>query len=128
MEELFEELDHDGSGEISLVELQRHMHQPKVSSYFSALNLDVKQVKQLFHLIDFDHSGAIDKDEFIIGCTRLRGEAKELDVAILQYETKLIRNLVIQLGEHMDNHFAAHTGSETASPETDKGCSRINSL
>merc|ERR1712113_259032 len=105
MEKLFDELDHDASGAISLDELEAHMQDPKLTAYFSALHLDVTQVKKLFHLIDLDKSGSIEREEFIFGCMSLKGTAKNLDVAILQYETLVVRNLVIRLGAHLDGWF-----------------------
>jgi hypothetical protein len=102
---LFVELDHDGSGEISLEELQGHMLVPKVEAYFKHLDLDVSQAKKLFRLMDLDKSGTISREEFIVGCSRLRGEAKELDIAILQYEIRWIKNLLVNLGHHLDEHF-----------------------
>jgi hypothetical protein len=105
MDFLFLELDQDGSGEISLEELQSHMLVPKVEAYFKALDLDVSKAKKLFKLMDSDNSGTISREEFIVGASRLRGEAKELDVAILQYEIKGIKSLVVTLGLHLDEHF-----------------------
>jgi len=106
MEQVFDELDSSGAGHIGMAELEEHMNDPKLIAYFSALSLDIKQVRKLFHLIDADRSGLIDREEFIHGCFNLKGNAKNLDVAILQYESRRIGNLVLQLGEHIDEMFA----------------------
>jgi hypothetical protein len=107
MRNLFEELDRNDSGEISLQELESHMQEPKVVAYFNALNLDLKQVNKLFNLMDLDKSGTLDPEEFVFGCLNLKGNAKTLDMAILQYETRWLRNLVIELGNHFDEHFSS---------------------
>merc|ERR1719401_1465964 len=107
MEHLFEELDHDGSGEINLKELQERMYHPRVTAWLKALYLEVKQVGMMFQLIDVDKNGSIDRGEFIVGCTRLRGEARQLDVAILTYETRWLKRLLLTLGDHVDSLFAA---------------------
>mmetsp|Transcript_102381 Transcript_102381/g.267212 ORF Transcript_102381/g.267212 Transcript_102381/m.267212 type:complete len:103 (+) Transcript_102381:1-309(+) len=85
---------------------------PQVNAYFRAIDLNVFKVAKLFQLMDKDGSGDIDKKEFTQGCARLRGEAKELDVAILQLQMKQIaavstsiRDLVVQLGAHLDDKF-----------------------
>jgi hypothetical protein len=114
MHNLFQELDRNDSGEISLEELETHMQEPKVVAYFSALNLDVKQVNKLFNLMDLDKSGTLDPEEFVFGCVNLKGNAKTLDLAILQYETRWLRNLVIQLGDHLDDYFGV--GCATTAP------------
>jgi len=94
MHDLFEELDADGSGRISLPDLMTHIMDPKVNAFLRALDLNVFKVKDFFHLLDVNRTGDIDLSEFIFGCTRLRGEAKELDVAILQYEMKALTHEV----------------------------------
>jgi len=112
MDSVFDELDPDRSGTIRLYELQNHIMDPKVNAYFSAIDLNVFKVTKLFHLMDRDGSGDIDKKEFTQGCARLKGEAKELDLAILQLEMRQlammsssIKDLVIGLGEHIDDKF-----------------------
>merc|ERR1712032_1441447 len=94
MEFLFDELDSNGSGKISLNELEAHLHEPHVAAYFSALDLDIKRVRKLFMLIDWDRSGGIDREEFTFGCLRLKGAAKSLDLAILDGEVKSIRKVI----------------------------------
>jgi len=110
MDQIFDELDANDSGAITAEELENHMSDPKAVAYFASLSLDLKQVKRLFHLIDIDKSGTIDWNEFIFGCLHLKGEAKNLDIAIIQLELRWIRELVFKLGEHFDNHFSSmHT-------------------
>merc|ERR1712066_548814 len=101
----------------SLEELELQMQEPRVIAYFSALNLDIKQVKQLFNLIDLDSSGHINKEEFVFGCLNLKGNAKNLDVAILQYETRSLKRLIIQLGEHIDVYFGGASSSKNSPQE-----------
>eukprot|EP00446_Apocalathium_sp_SHHI-4_P058968 CAMPEP_0177412186 /NCGR_PEP_ID=MMETSP0368-20130122/65853_1 /TAXON_ID=447022 ORGANISM="Scrippsiella hangoei-like, Strain SHHI-4" /NCGR_SAMPLE_ID=MMETSP0368 /ASSEMBLY_ACC=CAM_ASM_000363 /LENGTH=121 /DNA_ID=CAMNT_0018881425 /DNA_START=20 /DNA_END=382 /DNA_ORIENTATION=+ len=102
MDRVFEELDANGNGQIGLFELEEHLNDPRMGAYFSALSPDIKQVGKLFRLMDVDKSGLIDREEFISGCFNLKGNAKNLDVAILQYETKRIGRLIVKLGEHLD--------------------------
>merc|ERR1719254_193366 len=97
MEQIFDELDADGSGSIGLDELEERMEDPHMTAYFSSLSLDIKQVRKLFHLMDLDKSGQIDKEEFISGCFSLKGQAKNLDVAILLQETRRVGRLILEL-------------------------------
>jgi len=110
MDNVFDELDPDRSGTIRLFELQNHIMDPRVNAYFRAIDLNVFKVAKLFQLMDKDGSGDIDKREFTQGCARLKGDAKELDVAILHLEmrqlamtTSSIRDLVVGLGDHIDD-------------------------
>merc|ERR1712224_1178065 len=45
-------------------------------------------------------SGTVGVDEFVVGCLRLRGEAKSVDVATIMYENKRIMSRLKHLGEH----------------------------
>merc|ERR1712129_148157 len=95
MADIFKQLDEDGDGRINLNELQEHLDNPSVGAYFSKLGVDVNEVERLFNLLDEDGSGNIDNDEFMFGCLRLKGEAKSLDLAILQREVDSLKQEVI---------------------------------
>lgn len=88
MERLFTELDHDCTGTISVQELAQRFQDPKIHAYFKAIDLKVYKIKRLFMLLDTDKSGSIDHVEFRKGCDRLRGDASQLDQAIIQYQMK----------------------------------------
>jgi hypothetical protein len=90
MERLFTELDRDCTGTISMAELSERFQDPKISAYFKAIDLKVYKIKRLFTLLDVDRSGSIDHVEFRKGCDRLRGDASQLDQAIIQYQMKAL--------------------------------------
>merc|ERR1719421_1578498 len=48
----------------------------------------VHELETVFCEIDTDGSGYIDIQEFTMGCIRLKGEAKGVDLATLMYENK----------------------------------------
>ncbi|CAJ1400198.1 unnamed protein product [Effrenium voratum] len=83
---LFTNLDADDSGYISLVELEENMHKKEVQTYFEALELDVHDAWTFFKLLDTDGGAAIEIEEFLFGCLRLRGPARALDMAKMQHE------------------------------------------
>jgi len=80
MRRIFAEVDQDGSGQIVFEEMCEHLKDPDVGAYFSKLGVDVDEVEKLFVLLDEDGSGTIEKQEFMFGCLRLKGEAKSLDL------------------------------------------------
>lgn len=83
---LFCNLDADESGYISLVELEENMHKKSVQTYFEALELDVSDAWTFFKLLDTDGGAAIEIEEFLLGCLRLRGPARALDLAKMQHD------------------------------------------
>jgi len=85
---LFEEMDTTNSGCLSLAEFKEHLDDDRAVAYFNALELDFEQAEHLFMLLDVDNSGAVDFEEFLDGCEKLKGEARSIDLAMLHYEMK----------------------------------------
>jgi len=57
-------------------------------AYFASLQIDVGEAKSLYQLLDTDEDGSIAIEEFVLGCMRLKGMAKAVDIAMIMYETK----------------------------------------
>jgi len=95
MQRVFEELDTNNSGAITLEEFEKQMEDENVLTFMSTLELDVDQVWMLLCLLDRDQNGAVDLEEFITGCISLKGGAKSLDMAILKYQVEwMVYNMV----------------------------------
>merc|ERR1719174_1929741 len=90
LQRVFMELDNDGSGTLTLDEFERQIQDESILTYLRALDLDIDQVRILLPLLDVDQNGEVDIEEFITGCLRLKGGAKSLDMAILQYQIEWI--------------------------------------
>jgi len=86
MRKLFANADRDGSGTMNLEEFETHLKSKEVRAHFLSLGIEVDKVKGLFRLLDLDMSGELSLDEFVLGCTRLKGPAKSIDLATLMYE------------------------------------------
>merc|ERR1719442_372839 len=52
------------------------------------MGLQATTAMHLFRLLDLDNSNTITSSEFVMGCIRLQGGAKNVDVATLMYENK----------------------------------------
>jgi voltage-gated sodium channel len=85
---LFKEADVDNTGAMSWEEFRRLIQDKRMQAYFATLEIDVTEARGLFRLLDTDESDTVSYDEFIVGCFRLKGQAKELDLATLMYENK----------------------------------------
>mmetsp|Transcript_29193 Transcript_29193/g.73272 ORF Transcript_29193/g.73272 Transcript_29193/m.73272 type:complete len:301 (+) Transcript_29193:2220-3122(+) len=79
----FHDADTDKSGMLSWEEFERHLDDNRVKAYFQALELDVSEAHLLFELLDQDDSDAVEIDEFVGGCMRLKGTARSLDVNMI---------------------------------------------
>jgi hypothetical protein len=98
--EMFEDMDEDESGSITLEELHKYFRDHRMRSYFQVLGLDAHDCDRLFRLLDEDNSGAVSIDEFLTGCLRLKGDARSIDVHFLIYECKDILAGVNALLKH----------------------------
>jgi len=87
--QLFAQVDTTRSGTISWEQFEEALESEDMREVFKQLDLDVSEALGLFQLLDTDRTGNIDADEFISGCTRLRGPAKALDLNLLKMQTRL---------------------------------------
>eukprot|EP00927_Polykrikos_kofoidii_P084499 TRINITY_DN8915_c0_g1_i1.p1 TRINITY_DN8915_c0_g1~~TRINITY_DN8915_c0_g1_i1.p1 ORF type:complete len:609 (+),score=101.45 TRINITY_DN8915_c0_g1_i1:69-1895(+) len=93
---MFENMDQDASGTISVEEFEHHINDEKVSGFFVLLDIDASDAFSLFRLLDEDGSGAIDAEEFVDGCLRLQGSARSIDLAKIRHENKYMLNCLSQ--------------------------------
>lgn len=103
VEQVFDELDDDNSGRITLAEFEDHLDKPKVEAYFRGIGINVKEVARLFALMDTDGSGGVSRREFMEGCLKLKGEATSLDFAIVRYEVQALRQMILILDQHLSD-------------------------
>merc|ERR1712190_383780 len=81
-------IDDDRSGIIGWDKFSEYLKKPEVQAYFSTQQLDASDAKELFILLDVDGTDEVKLDDFVLGCKKLRGQAKDVDVASLLRETK----------------------------------------
>mmetsp|Transcript_96358 Transcript_96358/g.152363 ORF Transcript_96358/g.152363 Transcript_96358/m.152363 type:complete len:137 (+) Transcript_96358:3-413(+) len=81
---------------LSYSEFEDVLTSEKTSAYLAAIQLDVTDAWELFKLLDTDESALIDVEEFVHGCLRLKGTAKAIDVAKLDYEMKMRQKRLVK--------------------------------
>jgi len=86
IKDLFQEIDEAHTGIITYETFQQKMHTPEVRTYFETIDLDVWDAWSFFKLLDLDEGGSVEIEEFLMGCLRLRGSARSMDVAKLMYD------------------------------------------
>jgi hypothetical protein len=105
LQRVFEELDSNGSGTLTLDEFEQQIQDEHILTYLSTLELDIDQVRVLLSLLDVDQNGEVDIEEFITGCLRLKGRAKSLDMAILQYQIEWMLHNLSSLSDNISQGF-----------------------
>mmetsp|Transcript_49477 Transcript_49477/g.115720 ORF Transcript_49477/g.115720 Transcript_49477/m.115720 type:complete len:706 (-) Transcript_49477:15-2132(-) len=88
LREVFQEIDTDNSGFVTTSEFDACLSTDGGKAFFEVLGLSAAQANELFRLMDADGSGSVDIDEFLDGCTRFTGEAKNFDIQCILLENR----------------------------------------
>jgi len=115
LREVFMEMDETTRYEVSIEDLEDAFNQNKLSTFLESLGISTDDVWGLFCLLDTDHNGAVDLDEFVRGCMQLRGPAKSLQLAKMSFENKVTRRAIRNLADQMQDvkHFLLKLTSTT---------------
>jgi hypothetical protein len=108
---VFTEADIDKNGMLDTEEFDMHLEDRRVRAYLHHLGLQVDEAKGLFRLLDIGNTGKVDRKEFVLGCMRLKGPAKNVDVATLLYENKRMCELWTHFMVYVEEQFAFLTTS-----------------
>eukprot|EP00933_Yihiella_yeosuensis_P028362 TRINITY_DN2216_c0_g1_i1.p1 TRINITY_DN2216_c0_g1~~TRINITY_DN2216_c0_g1_i1.p1 ORF type:complete len:630 (-),score=121.26 TRINITY_DN2216_c0_g1_i1:419-2308(-) len=84
LQEIFELADADGSGTLTLDEVQLAVQKPEIYNKLKMIDFPVDEPEQIFALLDYDGSGELTTEEFISGCIRMKGGAKSKDLLVAQ--------------------------------------------
>jgi len=88
LDEVFNEIDKNNTGYLTIHEFEAVVADPRVVAYFRSMGVHISTAYHLFRLLDLDNSNTVSSSEFVLGCLRLQGAAKNVDVATLMYENK----------------------------------------
>merc|ERR1711862_601678 len=94
---LFDQIDSDQSGTITIGELEHHLQNKAVQAFFQALGIEPYDAWTLFKLMDENDSHNIDIEKFVVGCLKLNGNAKSTELLKLAYDNKWIAKKLLQL-------------------------------
>merc|ERR1712136_286300 len=103
LEDLFHDLDANGSGTISFEDFTKHLEQHETSALFSVLGIEVSDAISFFETLDVDGSHELEIDEFVMGCLNLRGNVRTVDVATLLRENKRLMQRIGKIAKRTDN-------------------------
>merc|ERR1712137_308097 len=87
MRRVLSEVDTNNSGYIYWKEFANHIDHPDVQRFLSVLDIDHMEVRMLFDALGDGGTSAIRIEDFVDGCTKIKGIAKSVDLYILTYYT-----------------------------------------
>lgn len=100
--ELFGTMDHFDTGELTVDELEKHIEDDTVKAYFEHLDLDIDKAWDIFRLLDIDENGTVSMQEFVVGCLKLRGQARSMDLAIIGYDFQRVAEKLSEFMEFVE--------------------------
>eukprot|EP00811_Abedinium_folium_P034069 NODE_6983_length_1619_cov_7.542895.p1 GENE.NODE_6983_length_1619_cov_7.542895~~NODE_6983_length_1619_cov_7.542895.p1 ORF type:complete len:401 (-),score=102.28 NODE_6983_length_1619_cov_7.542895:193-1395(-) len=92
LSDVFGHMDKDGSGTLTLQELDESLCIEDVQRTFCALELATNEATELFNLLDYQGSGEVTIKNFIAGCLRLSGGSgnSNMDQATVLYQQRKV--------------------------------------
>merc|ERR1712048_445133 len=85
---IFNEADIDGSGSLTWEEFQHHLQDARIQAYLATLELDVTELRGVFEMLDLQGTEEVNIGDFVMGCMKLKGPAKSIDVCTILYENR----------------------------------------
>jgi len=90
LQNLFKQLDTSGDGLVTWAELQEVFSNPKLKIWMSILEIDSTDLEGLFRSIDVNGDGGITCDELLAGASRIKGNAKSIDIVHVLAQLKVV--------------------------------------
>jgi hypothetical protein len=118
MRAVFHEADKDGDCKVTWDEFREYLADDEVAAFFSSLGLDVNVAQALFVLLDVDDSEAVNIDEFVQGCNRLKGGARSIDVNMLLYQTEKLQNQFLDCMDSLGRELQRLAAAMDLDPDT----------
>eukprot|EP00930_Biecheleria_cincta_P069583 TRINITY_DN57301_c0_g1_i1.p1 TRINITY_DN57301_c0_g1~~TRINITY_DN57301_c0_g1_i1.p1 ORF type:complete len:456 (+),score=60.79 TRINITY_DN57301_c0_g1_i1:37-1368(+) len=100
MRHLFEMFDTNDSGTLTVTEFEDVLKNVHMSAVLMAMDIDASDAWALFQMLDINDDKSINSDEFIVGCLRLRGPAKALDIMHLDRKVDRLMEALDNISVH----------------------------
>jgi len=124
---LFDDIDKKGSGLLSLQDLENRFNDESVRAYFASLDLDHHDAWTLFKLLDTKVEHIVDVEDFAMGCLRLKGMAKRIDIEKLMYDQARMMKGLGAFSIFVEQHLRA-LSSLVGSPQARDDLSEVEPL
>lgn len=103
LKEIFLLADEDGSGELDIVEFLAALEDEEILWKMRSLDLPIDDAARLFTVIDGEGTRNLTMDEFIEGCTKLKGPARSRDLLAITSQADTLGKKMDALGEELQD-------------------------
>jgi len=79
-------LDTTGTGKVALEGFMSQVDNPEMVKFAMDMEISIIELKQFFTVLSANGRRKVDLESFIVGCIKLRGQAKSMDLWGLYYE------------------------------------------
>lgn len=90
----FELIDTDRSGDITYEEFCANLSSPSLQAFATSLGIDILDAKEFFEVLSRSGEQAVDIETFVVGCIKLKGHARSLDLIELSHAYKINSGLL----------------------------------
>jgi len=91
----FEQMKKSADGMVDREEFEAMLKEPKVRMWFRGLDLHIHEYVSLYNLINTnDLNGTISLDDFVDGVSRLKGQARSVDILSVGMDVRKIKEQV----------------------------------
>jgi len=91
LREAVESMKVENTHMLSWEKVESQLQSPSMQFVFQSIDLDPSEASSLFRLLDPDNTGHIDAEDFVMGCLRVHGTAKSIDLTTLMCEVRWMR-------------------------------------
>jgi len=100
--DLFDELDRNQSGTISLDELQTHLFDDDdLEEYLCVLEMDPEKARDLFMMLDIQKKGEVNIKDFTRGCLKIMDTPRNFDILSCSLQSQRTLDLVEKIAAHV---------------------------
>jgi len=103
LQNFFDEIDVDEDGEVTYDEFCKHMESPLLLAFAESLEIDTSDAKQFFHILSGEGKHKVDIETFVVGCIKLKGAAKSMDLMDLACFQKDATKQILNALHRVDN-------------------------
>eukprot|EP00747_Dinoflagellata_sp_TGD_P138210 gnl/TRDRNA2_/TRDRNA2_175762_c0_seq16.p1 gnl/TRDRNA2_/TRDRNA2_175762_c0~~gnl/TRDRNA2_/TRDRNA2_175762_c0_seq16.p1 ORF type:complete len:537 (+),score=100.27 gnl/TRDRNA2_/TRDRNA2_175762_c0_seq16:67-1611(+) len=90
LKKLFQLADQDGSNELTLEEFEAlsTSADEELEAFAASLQIDITEMEHTFKMLSGDGKEAVDAESFVVGCMKIKGAARSMDLIVLLQEVR----------------------------------------